>query len=498
MEGENKILRFWYAYLVFFFGLALLNLDRIPVAWLDETFGLDPAVNLVREGSYTSKIWAHPGTEEVFLAYMPFIQLYNAAFLTFLPAEIFWVRLPYLLAFAIALFYLVKIYRKPMHLGLLTTLVLVCFFMNDKGVYESMRSFRSEVLELMLMAPAIYFFIQNKKPVWVAFLLSMVFLTHPSLWVWVGVVMLYLFFTVDAKNKVFISTVFVLPILAFLTYADFDFAALKSQLIDHGGEHMAKGNVLVAHFWERYWPYYKLQPWMVILPVFITIYCVYIIYKDKSIKQRPLELAFLLTSVYWLFILAPNYRYNTPNILLMFVLLPRPLLLLKQRYFDTLEASKKLRLIPILYLIFAPVIMLAQVPMLGRNTLAIVQREERNPDKAISWLEGQFDETKKILLVENSIAHYYALQHPNVDFALVYSVYKYDFAAYDEVYLVTVNDYPYKEAELKSEYLPQKGTLFGRAVGSSAVTYYGLKVYKINSAAEFKSLQKGYEQYANQ
>ncbi len=111
MKFQQNLPVLWKIYLAVFFGLVLINLDRIPVAWLDETFGLDPAINLVREGSYTSKIWAHPGTEVKFLAYLPFIQLYNAFFLSFLPDEIFWVRLPYVLAFAIALVFVWRIYK---------------------------------------------------------------------------------------------------------------------------------------------------------------------------------------------------------------------------------------------------------------------------------------------------------------------------------------------------------------------------------------------------
>lgn len=495
-KNDKWLSRAWYAYLIFYFGLVIFNLDLIPVAWLDETFGLDPAINLVRAGSYTSKIWAHPGTEQVFLAYLPFIQLYNAAFLLILPAEIFWVRLPYILAFVVALIFLWKIFRKQQGLSLLTAIVLMVLFMNDKGIYESLRSFRSEVLELMLMAPAIYFFMQHKKPVLVAFLLSMVFLTHPSLWVFVGILMLYLFFRTDVKTKITTSIVFALPILAFLVYAGFDFAALKSQLIDHGGEHMAKGNLLIDHFVTRYWPFYKLQPWVLLLNLFITGYCVYIIYKEKSIKNRPLEVAFLLTSAYWLFILAPLYRYNTPNILLMFVLLPQPLLLLKQRYYNGLSSKAKFRLIAVGGVVLLPFAILVEFPFLSRNAAAIVQREERNPDKAIEWLDKHFDDRKKILLVENSIAHYYSLQHENVDFALVYSVYKYNFADYDEVYMVSVNEL--EGGDLVNEYKPQQGTLFGRSLGSDIVTYHGLKIYKIYNEKEMRALQKGYEQYATE
>ncbi|HYG15776.1 MAG TPA: hypothetical protein VEC12_08490 [Bacteroidia bacterium] len=497
MNTPKSLTRFWYFYLFIYFGFVLFNLDRIPVAWLDETFGLDPAINLVRNGEYVSKIWAHPGTETKFLAYLPFIQLYNAAFLSFLPAEIYFVRLPYVLAFVVALVFLWKIYRNHLQLGLLASIVITAVFMNDKGIYESLRSFRSEVLELMLLAPAIYFFLQNKKPVLMAFLLSMVFLTHPSLWVLVGILMLYVFFKSDIKTKLISSIVFFLPILGFLVYAGFDFAALKSQLIDHGGEHMAGGNLFIDHFWNRYWPYYKLQPWVPFLNLFITGYCIYILFKEKSIKNHPLEVAFLLTSLYWLFILAPMYRYNTPNILLMFILLPKPLLLLKEKYYDTVTGKYKLRLITWGLVAILPLAILVELPFLSRNALAVIQREERNPYKALAWLDAHFGNNKKILLVENSIAHYYKIQHENVDFALVYSVYKYNFNEYDEVYQVTVGDSIPPGAALIDTYLPQKGTLGGKDIGASAVTYYGLKLIKINTPEQMKQLQRGYEQYAN-
>lgn len=498
VKDKNKQIKWlWYAYLLVFFGFVVFNLDRIPVAWLDETFGLDPSFNLANNGSYTSKIWAHPGTESVFLAYLPFLQVYLAAFLTFLPAEIFWVRLTFVIAFAIGLFYLWKIYRGNFHLGLLFAIVLTVFFINDQGIYESLRSFRSEPLEIMLMAPAMYFFMQQKKPVWVAFLLSMVFLTHPSLWVFVGILMLYLFFNVSIKNKILISIVFATPIMAFLVYANFDFAAIKAQLIDHGGEHMAKGNLLIDHLWTRYWPYYKLQPWMPLLNLFITGYCIYALIKAKSIKNLPLEVAFLLTSVYWLFILAPLHRYNTPNILLMFVLLPKPILLIKDRFFTNADARGKMTFISVGMIALVPALAMVELVFVSRNTAAIVQREERNPYKAMKWLDTHFDSSKKILLVENSIAHYYKLQHKNVDFALVYSVYKYNFNEYDEVYSITVNEKPVEGAILVDEYKPSKGTLFGRDISNGAITYYGLKIYKISSPEQLKGLQRGYEWYAN-
>lgn len=498
MQKMDKQLRWlWYGYLLVFFGLVLFNLDLIPVAWLDETFGLDPSYNLAREGSYTSKIWAHPGTENVFLAYLPFLQVYLGAWLTVLPAEIFWVRLTYVLAFAIGLIYLWKIYRNYFEFGLLSSILLTAFFMNDHGIYESLRSFRSEVLEIMLMAPTVYFFMLRKRAVWVAFLLSMVFLTHPSLWVWVGILMLYLFFNSDIKNKLFITLIFFIPLLAFMVYANFDFATLKSQLIDHGGEHMAKGNLFIDHFWTRYMPYYKYQPWLPLLNIFILGYCIYKIIRENGIKNCALELAFLLTSIYWMFVLAPEHRYNSPNILLMYILLPKALLVLKEKYYNVLEPKLKARYLTIGFILLIPFSVLAELPFITRNIAAIAQREERDPYKAIEWLDRHFDPTKKILLVENSIAHYYSLQHKNIDFALVYSVYKYNFNEYDEIYSITVEGQPTEGAVLVDEYTPERGTLFGRDISQGVVTYYGLKIFKIETPEQLKGLQRGYEWYAD-
>lgn len=497
MENHKKLQLIWWAYLIFYFALVLFNLDRIPVAWLDESYWLDVAHNL-SNGSYTSKLWPHPGTSEKFLAYLPFMFFYDAAFMKLLPQGIFWFRLPYILAFVVAIVFLYKLYFKYYRLSMLATVVLVAVFMNDKGVYDSLRSTRSEVLELMLLAPAIYLFLQNKKSVWVALLLSLVFLSHPSLWVLVGILMLFLFFRENTANKIGVSAVFAIPVLAFLVYAEFDFALIKAQLIDHGGEHMAEGNLLIGHFWSRYMPFYKWQPWVPFLNLFILGYCIYAIYKDRSIKQRPLEVAFLLTSLYWLFVLAPLHRYNTPNILLMFMLLPKPLLLLKQRFYDALQAKQKIMAISIGGILLFPFAALVEFPFITRNLAAIVQREERNPYAAQAWLDNHFGNKKKVLLIDNSIAHYYALQHDNVEFTIIYSVYKYDFSAYDEVYLVSVNKSPVEGLSLVDEYTLKQETLGGYNLGSGIVTYNGLKLYKVNTAEQMRSLQRGYEQYARQ
>jgi hypothetical protein len=492
---EKKIKYLWWAYLVFYFGLVLFNLDRVPIPWLDESYWLDVAHNL-SNGSYTSKIWHYPRIEEKFLAYLPFQFFYDAAFMKFLPHGVFWYRLPHVLAFAVALVFLFKIYRKNQELSFLATIVLVAVFMNDKGIYDCIRNSRGEVLSLMLLAPATYLFQQKKSAIGVTLLLSALFFNHPSIWVIVGVLMLYIFFRENTKNKVLISVVFAVPVLAFLIYAEFDFELIKLQLIDHGKEHMAKDNILAGHFWDRYMPFYKLQPWVPFLNLFITGYCVYAIIKQKSIKQLPLEVTFLANQLYWLLVLAPFYRYNSPHILLMFILLPKPLLLLKQQFYDGLAVKKKILAVSVGGLLLLPFAVLVELPFMSRNLAGIVQREERDPNKAIAWLDNHFDKNKKILLIDNSLAHYYALANENIDYTITYSVYKYDFNAYDEVYLVSISPSQAKEAALVDTYTLEKATFFGYDF-NNVITYNGLKIYKIESVKQFNQLQTGYEKYAD-
>lgn len=493
MDNNKNLQRWWWVYLIFYFGLVIFNLDRVPIPWLDESYWLDVAHNL-SNGSYTSKIWHYPRIEEKFLAYLPFQFFYDAAFMKLLPAGVFWFRLPHVLAFVVALVFLFKIYRNNQNLSFLAAIILVAVFMNDKGIYNSLRDSRSEVLSLMLLAPSIYLFQQKKQLIVQVVLLSALFFTHPSVWVMVGVLMLYIFFRADIKNKVLVSVVFTIPILAFLIYAEFDFELIKLQLIDHGEEHMAKGNLLVGHFWDRYMPFYKLQPWVPFLNIFIMGYCVYAIIKQKSIKHLPLEVMFLTNSLYWLFVLAPLYRYNSPNILLLFILLPKPLLLLKQKYYDGLMNKK--RVLAISSIIIVPCAVLVFFPFISRNLAGIVQREERDPQKATTWLDSHFDKDKKILLVDNSLAHYYALEYKNIDYTITYSVYKYDFNEYDEVYLVSINPSQANEAVLLDTYTLLKATFLGYDFGN-VITYNGLKIYKINSSEQLQQLQTGYEQYAN-
>ena len=43
----------------------------MPLAWVDEISGVEPAINFLQGNGYTSQIWPHEGVEKQFLAYLP-------------------------------------------------------------------------------------------------------------------------------------------------------------------------------------------------------------------------------------------------------------------------------------------------------------------------------------------------------------------------------------------------------------------------------------------
>ena len=98
----RQALKSYPAILVFFLvytALSLINLDSLPVAWTDEVLNLDPAIQFIHNGHYTSKLWPNPNCDIIFASYLPALQWFQTAYLSFLPLEIFWVRLRLLFLF---------------------------------------------------------------------------------------------------------------------------------------------------------------------------------------------------------------------------------------------------------------------------------------------------------------------------------------------------------------------------------------------------------------
>ncbi len=473
-KNPEKALIFYF---IFYYACVLLNLHLIPVAWLDETMGLEPAVNFIKEGKYVSYIWPQPETEKVFLSYLPTIQWFNILWLSVFPIDIYWVRLPYVLIFISCIIFLYKTY-KLFNINPLLIVFLIFVFVNDKGIYESLRSFRSEVIEIALLAPLLYLFFKERLYPIQALLGSILFLTHPSLWVIIALLLLYGLIKNKLINKILAIIIFSSPILIYLIYADFNLDLFYKQFILHGQEHTVQGNIFIKHFINRFWPFYKTQAWIILLNLFIQLAFVYDFIKDKNLKSRFFALAGILTSIYWFFVLEAHYRYNTPWILYLFIALGY--------YINKYELVNKIYFKPLFKKIILIVLLpLIVFPFFSRNVLSQLQKEARDPYKAMQWLNQNLDSNKKILLIENSLAYYYSIDKPNVDFTLIYSVNKYKFEDYDEVYLVSVRDigYPKTPKAIYSAYEVKPENIGLNQV----ITYEGLSLYRANSSEEMQS-----------
>src|SRR5688572_14266916 len=94
-----------------YFLIVLLNLSRIPIAWLDEVMMIDPAHHFLQTGRFASKIWPHAGTENAFLAYLPLCSYIQIVNLFLFPDTIFFTRLSSVIALMVCAFFLFKTIR---------------------------------------------------------------------------------------------------------------------------------------------------------------------------------------------------------------------------------------------------------------------------------------------------------------------------------------------------------------------------------------------------
>ena len=458
-----------------YFGIALINLDKLPIVWIDEVQLADVGRNLSETGRMFSKVWGLPGTETVFLAYPPFVIFYQAFWQFVLPNGVFWVRLPFLLAFPISLFFLHKILNKHYKLNPTITLLLLIFFSIDRGVYESLRSYRVEVLELALLSVALYYFLIGKKSVLVALLCSLLAICHLSLLPLALLLWLFNFVKNPSWKSIAIA---ILPPFFWLGINGFNIHELYNQMFALGSEHSANGNVFYNHFIGRFFPYYNAQPLVPVLFWLMHLWCIYSLWRKKNIQSAALEILFLTSSVYWLSILGPYYRYNTPLILLMLVILGEALS--RNTY---LNISRKAWL-PAIYLI---------LPLVAwglRNGVALAERPQRDINKVYQWLDSiNNDKTKKLLIIGQPAAWYYSIRHENVEYTSIYAVRHFHFDSFARVF-----------------YIPDEGREYAGTLSSTleiapfvqlpeafkGITYNGSKIYRIETFEEMKRVQAQY------
>ncbi len=478
--------RLFLYFCILFFGLVLLNLDLVPVAWLDETMNLDPAVQWHQSGKYISFIWPNEGSEQSFLCYLPGIAWVHWLSLKLLPFSMFWIRLPFILFFALTLWATVKTARNwasPEWAVFLLLFLFIC----DKGVFESLRSVRSETAEMMLLALTAYF-LSAGNPRAAAITVSLLAVFHPKLWPSCAVLSLAALVTAPgAIRRMQVLFLLLLFPLIFLAQANWDLQGVYHQLLVQSSKHStltASGNnILVNHFLDRFFPYNLYQPFMAILHAG----ALFLIHPQRkkllSFRESWPEWTFMFTSLCWMIILAPHHRYNGPLLLMgLWVWMRNTHLWLR-------FVPEKTTIRSLLVVLLLPLILF---PFASRMALGFIQREERKPAPVLRWLEKNIPPGKgKKLLAGDAIGYYFCAESRKADYMIPIYPQKFRFTGYRNIYLLDKENHTPGLRKVSEYPLPQASPIQKKVSGSS-VTYRGLTLYEITSQQCWDSLFSKY------
>lgn len=471
----------------------LLNLNKVPIAWIDEIMNIEPAWQLLNGNGFVGKMWPHAGAEHIFLAYLPLSSFIHLIDLSIFPTEIFYTRLLWFILLGIACIYTFK-YILARYMTLEPFIYfIICLFVLDECINNSMRSGRAEMPAIAIMSVLFYLSIRNKRPSIQAGLISLLFISHPGLYP-IGIIFSINLLSKKAsllKRLQYIFSIASMPLL-YLYMADFNFQHIYQQLVLHGREHdgtVVTGNPFYLHFIERFWPIYKYQPFMIVLHLVMYVSCIYSIIFRWNPRQQLLEWSFLLTSLFWFFSLAPFYRYTSILSFLMFLHLPS----LVQRTFSlfgylrfNLKTGNKIQVV-LLFLMLA----IYSVPFFVRHYTAFTQWPERNEYKVYQWLDQELssDGTKKNLIIDEAIGFYYTMNHKEkFEFILPYTIHKVDTSLYDHIYYLSFRDEP-TLSKFISEYKlvnVDDANFKGRKI----LTYNHLRLYEVPNKKALEELKR--------
>jgi hypothetical protein len=475
------------------FTTMLLNLNKVPIAWIDEIMNIEPAWQYLQGNGFIGKMWPHEGAESAFLAYLPLCSFIHFIDLSLFPAELFYTRFLWLLFLGISCLYMFKyIVARYMTVEAIIYFI-VCVFVLDEGINNSLRNGRIELPAIAIMSVLFYLSIRNKRPSIQAVLISLLLIAHPGLY---PIAFIFSFNLLTKKASILKRIQYVVSIaffpMIYLLLADFNFQNIYQQLVMHGQEHdqtAVQGNAFYLHFVERFLPIYKYQPYMLIFNIIMHISCLYNIIFRWNPRNQLLEWSYLFTSIFWFFTLAPFYRYTSVLTFLMFLHVPS----LMQRIFSlfgylkfSLKTGNKVQL----SLMFALLLVIA-MPFSVRHYYTFKQWPERNEYKVYSWLENsmQHHTKKKNLIIDEAIGFYYTMNHADAyEFTLPYALHKYDIRNYEHVYYLSFRNTP-KLSNLISTY-EVSGQAELPTFGKKILTYNGLKLYEVTTQEALDELKR--------
>jgi hypothetical protein len=391
---ENKYLLGGLCILLLWAVFTLLNLTRIPIAWVDEVMDLDPAFRWVNGLGYNSYLWYYEGTEKVFAANLPLRNLPFALSVYWAGADIFWIRLPsFLFALGFALFAFL-LFRQFLTNDAWAVLCLL-FLLFDKGFYESLRAVRSEMLQVFLLAWALFLAYKNAFR-WGYFLLcGLLFWIHPSLWSMAAVLSLYGLLQLKSNIQRYWGIGWLL-LPSIIVFSLMDYSAFYSQLFDAGKDHssfdFSLWELIKGHFYTRFSAYFPSQIWQWLVLLFAHFIALRSLVKNKG--KDLVAWLFLSTSLYWFAVLAPHYRYNPPFLFLGFLLLIQ--WMNSQAFFRSNKS-----LIGGYSLLSVHVLPVCAILFLG-----LTQRQARDPYAVQQWMQTRLPHKEKFLLTGEVIGAY--------------------------------------------------------------------------------------------
>lgn len=452
-----------------------LNLDLVPVAWLDETMNLDPAVQWHLKGRFVSELWPNRGSEQLFMCYLPLVEWVHMLNLQWVPWDIFWVRLPFLLIFLAGAWCFFLLMKQSLKLNLSWSLLLLSLLLFDKSVFELLRSVRSETWELSLLAIWLWLCFRRQGAILIPLLAGLLFMAHPKLWPALGIGMLFQWPVVRGNIRlVFWPLLFAFPATAYFIWLGVPFSVWWHQLQGQAAMHAAEGNRMAAHFLARYWPYFKEQPWIPVLHLLTWWPALSLLRRHRfSIKAMP-ACMWMVQDLSWMLILAPHHRYLSPHHLLMYVVWA---LWLAEKQYSFRRAYRIVVLALLPFLLF---------PYASRMGLGFLQRAERNPKPVLRWLEAQLPpgKSEKTLIIGHSIGHYFMMQRrdTNMHFALEIYPQKFRFSDYQRIYYLGP-----KKPDLPGVAYPLPEAPFAIPEHWSP-TYRGLTLSKVSTEAEMEAI----------
>jgi hypothetical protein len=461
-----------YLLFIFFILLYLLlgvfNLETLPVAWTDEIMHIDPAMQFIKKGEFTSKVWPNEGSEIIFASYPPLIHWWHTLWISLTNPTIFMVRLPFLIIHTCSLI-LIFNYLINKKLKIILATFIVIAFALDKTVFEISRSVRIEVFIIFLIT--LYITLQHKTNLLFirSLILGLMAIAHLYLWPIILVWFISELLKLKIKNGILFTIVILIPVATYLHSIHYEINTLIDQIGKQATDHQltsgsASHNALLNSFYYRFFPHYNEQPFVfigfVILISLLLKNC--IPFKNLS-GIRINEFGFVLLFITIFFLISPQYRY-LPILTCLGVLLIPSNINVKVNWFLVLVVSN------------------GAFSFFARHSTAIIQRSERLSKPMLNFINEHIDTTKKTLILGESIGAYYCFLRRDTlcDYGIDFYPQHWNWGNYHQVILMTKKEHnqgiKIAQYSIKNDHqLPKWVTSIGKGGSYNLTNIYRLK-----------------------